>query len=439
MENETFDPSLYLKNVGITELNKMQKSSLNSVPENKEIILSSPTGTGKTLAFLLMILKLYPENNKGTFALIITPTRELALQITSVWQSLKTEKKITVCYGGHKREIEENNLLEAPAIIVGTPGRLCDHIRRRNIHTDKIEMVILDEFDKSLELGFTEEIEFLINNLSAVSYRILVSATPELGLPDFLKIKSPFVLDFSNFTELKTELYRIDYNMKEKEKILGNLLCQIGQRKAIIFINQKETVRNLAQELKNEGLNTVSYHGSMEQKDRETALAKFRNRSIYFLITTDLASRGLDIANVRFIIHYDLPETEQIFIHRNGRTARMESSGDIIILKNKKGNLPDYLEENIQEFQFKKDIPPPPASEWATLYISAGKKNKISKTDIAGFLMHKRGLRKEDVGLIEIKDFYSFVAVRRASIHLAITKGEIQKIKNQKVIIAPAK
>lgn len=439
MSDEQFSPEKYLENLSIQQLNEMQKAALDAFPTNREIILSAPTGSGKTLAFLLMFLKVFPKQFKGTYALIISPTRELALQITHVFQSLKAGLKITTCYGGHKREIEENNLKEAPSILVGTPGRLGDHIRRANIDTRTIQMVVLDEFDKSLELGFTEEMKYLLNSLPSLRYKILLSATPEMKLPEFLKMEQSQILNFSEFMPQRTELYKINVDSENKQIKLFNLLCQIGNRKTIIFVNQKETVNALYQWLRDEGLLATIYHGSMEQQARETSLAKFRNGSNNFLITTDLASRGLDITNVRFVIHYDLPETEQIFIHRNGRTARMEASGDVVLFLKETKDVPEYFGNELKAFPTKNPVSLPPKPVWGTAFISAGKKNKINKTDIAGFLMQRAGLKKEDVGLIEVKDFYSFVAIRRSSMNYLIGLGREQKIKNLKVKIAAAR
>ncbi len=379
-----------------------------------------------------------PARQKNTYCVVITPTRELALQITDVFQRLKTGLKITACYGGHKREIEENNLIEPPAVVVGTPGRLGDHIKRGNIKTESVRMVILDEFDKSLEMGFLEEMQFIFAALPEIQYKLLISATPVNNIPGFVGMADPKVLNFTHATEPALGIHKVSCDAVEKELRLFQLLCTIGNRKTIVFANQKDTVAKLSSFLKENGITTVSYHGSMEQKDREVSISKFRNGSIPFLITTDLASRGLDVSNIRFIIHYDFPDTEQVYIHRNGRTARMEASGEAIIFTTGK-LLPDYLGEEIPEFRIDTNATVPDKTEWGTLFFSAGKKDKINKMDIAGFLMQKAGLKREDTGLIEIKDFYSFAAVRRSKMNYIIGLGKEQKIKNKKLKIAAAK
>lgn len=433
------DINRLIKNAGIDELNEMQNTAIGEFDNSRDIILSAPTGSGKTIAFLAMLLKILPKNYAGTFGMIVTPSRELALQITSVFQKMKTGLKVTTCYGGHKREIEENNLTEAPTLIIGTPGRIGDHIRRGNISVETIQALILDEFDKSLELGFADEMLFIFDSLINVNRRILISATPLQELPSFLKLQDPVRLDFAENEDSKLKLNKLYYEVENKQETLLDALCTIGNRRTIIFINQKDTVKSLGNYLTERGIYTVSYHGSLEQQDRETAIAKFRNGTSLFLITTDLASRGLDISHVRFIIHYDQPDNEQVFTHRNGRTARVDTSGDAIIMLPAGSYLPDYVPENVPDFHLLSDRPVPDKTEWSTLYVSAGKKDKINKMDIAGFLMQKAGLKREDTGLIEVKDFYSFAAVRRSKMNTLLGMGKEQKIKNKKVKIAIAK
>lgn len=440
MKRSLDDIQQFLKNLKIDEVNEMQQAAMDVPDITGDFILSAPTGSGKTVAFLLMLLRAMPVEETSTFGMIITPTRELALQITSVFQSMKTGYKVTTCYGGHKREIEENNLIESPALIVGTPGRICDHIRRGNIKVDDIRMLILDEFDKSLEMGFLEEMEFIHQSLPDLESKILVSATAETKVPQFLLPDNPKLLDFSDITVPRIALNRLQYpDYENKRETLLNALCTIGNRRTIIFANLKETVEGLLEFLASRGISAVAYHGSMEQQDRETSITKFRNGTSLFLVTTDLASRGLDISHVRYIIHFDLPETEQIFVHRNGRTARMEATGDAIIMVQKGDTLPDFIPGDTPEFNLVPERPIPDRTEWGTIFISAGKKDKVNKMDIAGFLMKDAGLKQEDTGLIEIKDFYSFAAVRRVKMNELLGRGRYQRIKKKKVLITAAK
>lgn len=431
-----------LETINIKALNEMQLASLKTQEEHKDVILLSATGSGKTLAFLLPLVEQLKANSNKTTALIIVPSRELALQIETVFKSLQLNLKVTCCYGGHKREIEENNLKQAPALLVGTPGRLADHIRRENINTSTIETLILDEFDKSLELGFQEEMSFIITSLPAINKRILTSATKMEEIPAFVGLTEPVTLDFltgneNNDTGLEIKL--LQSPEKDKLETLFRLICVLGNRSTIVFCNHREAVERTSNLLKEKDIVNVFYHGAMEQRDRDAALCKFRNGTSNVLVTTDLAARGLDIANIRYIIHYHLPHTEDSFTHRNGRTARMEASGTAIVLLGPDEKAPSYIPEGAEHITLPSTITIPEKPKWSTLFIAAGKKDKVNKIDIVGFLSQKGELKKEDIGLIEVKDFFSFVAVKKIKASHTLHLIKDAKIKNKKVKIAVAK
>jgi ATP-independent RNA helicase DbpA len=424
----------------IDALNEMQEASIKANQEADNVILLSDTGSGKTLGFLIPVLESLDKTAPGTQALIVVPSRELALQIETVWKNMRTGVKITCCYGGHKRETEENNLLEAPALIVGTPGRLGDHIRRENIKTDTIKMLVLDEFDKSLELGFVDELEFILNSLTGLKKRLLTSATDTVDIPEFVKMEDAVTLDFlSGEPAPALAIQYVESPEKDKLDTLFQLVCKLGNRSTIIFCNHREAVERTNSLLKDKGLTSVFYHGAMEQNEREAALAKFRNGSSNHLVTTDLAARGLDIPHIRYIIHYHLPTTEAIFTHRNGRTARMDASGTAILIIGPEEHLPDYISEDVNLIDVEGDYEIPEKPKWTTFFIGAGKKDKVNKIDIVGFLSNRGELKKEDIGLIEVKDFYSFVAVRKSKASHVLNLIQDQKIKNKKVKIAIAK
>ncbi len=437
-----FDVKEITKHLGFDRLNDMQTQSLDVSKDDGDIMLLSKTGSGKTVAFLFAILNQLQNVERETQALIIVPSRELAQQIEQVFRSMRTGLKLTACYGGHKREIEENNLIDAPSIIVGTAGRLCDHIRRGNIQLDTIHTLVLDEFDKSLELGFAEEMEFIVGSLKNIKKRVLCSATTIAQLPPFIKLHEPFEINFLD--EYITESLGTDYQKvispeKDKVETLYNLLCHIGARSSIIFCNHRESVERVSEFLKEKHVQCVHYHGAMEQRDRDTNLFKFKNGSVPFLVCTDLAARGLDIAHVRNIIHYHLPFTEDTFTHRNGRTARMDASGSVILIVGQEEKLPDFAPEEIEEITFAEQLHHPEKTEWTTVFIHAGKKNKINKVDIVGFFGNRGDLRKEDIGLIEVKDFFSFVAIRRSKVGHVMHLIKDQRLKNKKIKIQIAK
>jgi superfamily II DNA/RNA helicase len=428
--------------LNIKSLNEMQLASMEAQQKHKDIILLSATGSGKTLAFLLPLVEQLKKNSNKTTAIIIVPSRELAMQIETVFKSLQLNLKVTCCYGGHKREIEENNLKQAPALLIGTPGRLADHIRRENINTSTIETLVLDEFDKSLELDFVEEMSFIISSLPNISKRILTSATKMEEIPAFVGLTQPVTLDFltgieNNDTGLTIQLLKSEE--KDKIETLFRLICMLGNRSTIVFCNHREAVERTSELLKEKDIVNVFYHGAMEQRDRDAALCKFRNGTSNVLVTTDLAARGLDIANIRYIIHYHLPHTEDSFTHRNGRTARMEASGTAIVILGPDEKLPPYIPGESELINLPDTVTIPEKPKWSTLFIAAGKKDKVNKVDIVGFLSQKGELKKEDIGLIEVKDFFSFVAIKKIKASNTLHLIKDAKIKNKKVKIAVAK
>ncbi len=425
-----------LANLKIAALNEMQLASLEASKSNAGMVLLSDTGSGKTLAFLLPLLGELDMVAEGTQAIIIVPSRELALQIEQVFKSMGTGLKITACYGGHLRETEENNLVEPPAIIVGTPGRIADHLRRGNITADSIRMMVLDEFDKSLELGFEAEISFIIASFRNITRRILTSATQGVDIPSYVGLDKPARLEYlSGETSASLAIQVVKSDEKDKSNTLLRLLCMLGNRSAIVFCNHRESVKRVSNILKEKGIVNVFYHGALEQPERDAALCKFRNGSSDVLVTTDLASRGLDIPNIRYIIHYHLPVSEEAFIHRNGRTARMDASGTAILILGPDEILPDYLQGEPELITLPAEQVLPDKPKWSTLFLAAGKKDKVNKVDIVGFLTNKAQLKKEEIGLIEVKDFFSFVAVRKSKVGQILELIKNEKIKNRKVKI----
>jgi superfamily II DNA/RNA helicase len=442
MTTNHFSVESILAGLNIEALNPMQEAALEATSVHNNVVILSVTGSGKTLAFLLPILRSLDRSISKTQAMIVVPSRELALQIEQVFKEMGTGFKITCCYGGHKREIEENSLIQAPAVIVGTPGRIGDHLRRQNITAGAIQTLVLDEFDKSLELGFQEEIAFIVGSLPAVQKRVLTSATEAVEIPAFLGADEAAKLNFlpeDGAESPSLHIQKLHSPETDKIETLFRLLCHLGNRSSIIFCNHRDAVERTSGMLSQRSIINTFYHGAMEQRDREVALAKFRNGSVNFLVTTDLAARGLDIPNIRYIIHYHLPATPEIFTHRNGRTARMDASGTAILILNSEERLPEYIAGTVEELALSDTLTLPEKPKWTTLFIGAGKKDKVNKVDVVGFLSNRGELKKEDIGLIEVKDFFSFVAVRKTKASHVLQLVKDQKIKNKKVQIAIAK
>ncbi len=432
----------YLERLRIKSLNEMQQQVSSVMDDKDKLILLSPTGSGKTLAFLLPLLKSLNTEEKLCQALILVPSRELALQIDAVIKQMQTGFKITCCYGGHKREIEENNLIQPPAILIGTAGRMADHIRRKNVDLSKVEFLVLDEFDKMMELGFVEEMKYIIGNLQGVNKSMLTSATFAENIPEFVNMEKAEMLNFLPEEKTGEEDLRIFTLLspdKDKLETLFQLLCYANNTSSIIFCNHRESVERTSHYLTENGLVNVFYHGGMEQRDREVALTKFRNATSDILVTTDLASRGLDIDNIRNIIHYHLPLEEAAFTHRNGRTARMGNTGNVYVIHSEEERMPGFITEHAKVFDLPDRLSLPEKPKWSTLFFDAGKKHKINKIDIVGFLSQKGYLKKDDIGLIEVKDFIAFAAIRKSKMNDVLQNIKDEKIKGKKVKIAIAK
>ncbi len=422
-----------LANTGITELNEMQRAVLEA-GTTKDMVLLSPTGSGKTLAFLLPLLTVLTGDDRKTQALIIAPSRELALQIEGVMRSLGTGYKINCCYGGHPLRTEKKSLEHPPTILIGTPGRILDHIERGNIQLDFIRTLILDEFDKSLELGFLKEMKAILSHLPGIRRRVLTSATAAVEIPAFTGIERPVRLSF--LSEEKTlkglRVHLVQSPVKDKLDTLYGLLGELKGEQALVFCNLREAVERVSNYLTSRGVENAAFHGGMEQPERERVLAQFRNGSATVFVSTDLAARGLDIPDVRHVIHYHLPLNEEAYIHRNGRTARMGAEGDAFLILNEVETAPEYMEHEPAEFFLPAEPRRPQPSPWCTLTVNRGKRDKVSRGDVAGFLMQKGELDKADLGLIEVKESVTFVAVSRKKIASLLPRIRDQRIKNMK-------
>ena len=419
----------------------MQEVAQNSILNDTNVLLLSPTGSGKTLAFLLPVFEMLQEEVNAVQCLILVPSRELGLQIEQVWKKMGTNYKVNVCYGGHSIETEIKNLSNPPAVLIGTPGRIADHIDRETFKTDKIETLILDEFDKSLQLGFHEQMSFIIGRLAKLNKRVLVSATSDIEIPKYTRVTNPTVLDFIPTEEEKTNLTVQLVISKEKDKIesLFNLICSLKSESAIIFCNHRDAAERISDILTGKGIYATYYHGGMDQDERERALIQFRNGSISYLITTDLAARGLDIPEMKHVIHYHLPSKEDEFTHRNGRTARMLASGTAYVIIHDSEKKLDYIDYGMKVLNVSTAATLPKPPEFQTIYISGGKKTKLNKIDIVGFFSQKGKLEKGDLGLIEVKDFISFAAVKSKKVNDLLHNIRDEKMKGKKFKIEVAR
>lgn len=428
------DKTQLLKGLNITQQNEMQLVAEKAIASEKDVMILSPTGSGKTVAFLLPLIQNLKKDLKQVQVLVIVPSRELALQIEQVFRKFQSGFKVSCIYGGHSTKTESLSLSETPSVIIGTPGKISYHIRKENFDPTEVNYLVLDEFDKSLEMGFQDEMEYIIQNLTKVKQKILTSATKMDEIPLFADVNNLAMVDFLKDKSQQPELaLRVLHTpSKDKLKLLMQVVSEYPDGPTLIFCNHREAAERVSDLLWDKGMSNGIYHGGMDQPDREKALVKFRNGTHAVLVTTDLASRGLDIPDVQQVIHYQIPFTEESFTHRNGRTARMKASGKAYLLLADDEYCPAYIEQEVEEVGEIAEFKLFEASKWATLYIAAGKKDKINKVDIVGLLYKKGELQKDEMGLIEVFDHMSYVAIQRNKINNVIRILKDEKIKGRK-------
>ena len=449
-----------LNKLGISELNEMQQHAAEAIlGSDGDVVLLSPTGTGKTLAYLLPLVQLINDqcsmtNDQWPMALVITPGRELALQSAQVLKSMGCGLRGMSVYGG-RAAMDEHRVLRdvKPQIVFGTPGRLNDHLDKDNISRYGIRYLIIDEIDKCLEMGFQAEMEKLIKSLPGLQRRILLSATNAEEIPQFVNMsKKGTLIDFLPEDEQTSEritLYEVHSPQKDKLETLRQLLLSFGNESSIVFLNYRESVERVDNYLREQGFVTSRFHGGLEQRQREDALYRFSNGSATVLVSTDLASRGLDIPDIQNIIHYHLPESEDGYIHRVGRTARWDKQGRAFFILGPEEHIPEFVIDhsplNIEHYEPTLKMVngqssmvnnlTPALPKMATLYIGKGKKDKISKGDIVGFLCKSGGLRSDEIGRIDVKDRYAYVAVKREKVRQVLRETRGEKIKGIKTIV----
>ncbi|MCG1037718.1 DEAD/DEAH box helicase [Polaribacter sargassicola] len=431
MANEIKDQAAILQKLNISQLNSMQEEAIATILKNDNTILLSPTGTGKTLAFCLPLLKTLDPTIKEVQALVLVPSRELAIQIEQVIRSMGSGYKVNAVYGGRPMSKDKIELKHVPAILIGTPGRVADHFANERFSKDFIKTLILDEFDKSLEVGFEYEMRGIINQLPAVNKRILTSATQGVEIPDFVGLKKPNTVNYLKATTSKLAIKTVISPAKNKLNTLLHLLNHLGDQQGIIFCNLKDTINTVSTFLESKNIRHGCFSGGMEQKDRERSLIKFRNGTNQILIATDLAARGIDVPEMQYIIHYQLPLAIEEFTHRNGRTARVAAEGTAYVLKWKEESLPDFIKNadvvNISKQAERK------APYWETLFVSGGRKDKISKGDLAGLFIKQGNLSREELGNIELKQDCAFVAVPMAKATTLVADLNNTRLKKKKV------
>ena len=427
--------------MGIAQLNDMQRQALDQWKAGGgDLVLYSPTGTGKTLAFALCLLQALQPPMQQLQAVVLAPSRELVMQTAEILRSLAEGYKVTPCYGGHAVTDEKASLAVTPDIIVATPGRLLDHHKRGHINLNGTRLLVLDEMDKSLELGFEDEMRQLLRQMPHIARRILVSATVLDVVPDYVRLHHPFTLNVLTAHEQPAEritVWQVNADSKDKLDTLRQLLLSLDGGKTIVFANYRESVERIHQFLVKVGIGAGIYHGALEQQEREWAVARLNNGSVNVLVATDLAARGLDIDTVEHIVHYHLPVSEQAYIHRNGRTARVDATGQAYVITAPDETMPDWV--TIDELFTLTPTASFPEPTMATLYFQAGKKEKLSRGDIMGFIANNGGIDASTIGRIDVRDHYALAAVPRHEIKEVLPRLQSEKIKGKKVRITVLK
>lgn len=430
-----------LAKLRIESLNRMQIDSYNSITQSDlDVVILSPTGSGKTLAYLLGLVERLNAADDNLQAIVVVPGRELALQSDNVLKGMGTGLRSMSCYGG-RPTMDEHRMMKQvnPQVVFGTPGRLNDHIDKGNLSPYGVRFLVIDEFDKCLEMGFHDEMSRLLTKLPGIRRKILLSATDMEQIPDYVQRGRMVRLDYTVSDEhvpRRVSLFTVKSPIKDKLDTLNALLHSFGEQSSIVFLNYRDSVERVSEYLKGKGFVVSYFHGGLDQKQREDALYRFSNGSANIMVATDLASRGLDIPSVNNIIHYQMPLGREEYVHRVGRTARWDAKGNTFFILGPDEVIPYYVEEELQEYTVSNAIDSqPPKPRMVTIYIGKGKKDKLSKGDIVGFLCKKGGLNSEDIGRIDIKDRYTYAAITRDRLSqvLRLTAGE--KIKGIKTVV----
>lgn len=424
----------------IPQLNGMQQAMASQTLPAR-ILLLAPTGTGKTLAFALPFLASLPAGGDKVKGVVIAPTRELVLQIFEVIRTLASpEYKTAAFYGGHDMQAELASLSGKPDIIVATPGRLLDHLQRGALSLHYVRSLVLDEYDKSLELGFQKEMKSILGRLKMVSTLILTSATAAAQLPDFVDGVGMTALNFfgAGAPAPQPDILEVHSASADKLETLEALLHKLCGSRTLVFVNHREAADRVWGAMRGAGIPAGLYHGAMEQDMRERALIMFGNGSTPVLVATDLAARGLDIEGVDAVVHYHLPLTPEVWTHRNGRTARQGAGGQVYAIISDKDKVPSFVRTagRVEPSELPEEACLPKIT---TLYINAGRREKISRGDVAGFILRNSGIEAAELGRIDLRDHCAYVAVPAGRAREIIEACKPYKLKGQRVRVSQIK
>jgi len=434
-----------LTSLGYKEMTTIQAMVLPTALEGKDVIAQAKTGSGKTATFALPLLAKLNPRHFGAQALVLCPTRELATQVaTEIRRLIRHQQniKIVILCGGQSIGPQIGSLEHGAHIIVGTPGRIKDHLRKKTLNLGQISTLVLDEADRMLDMGFFDDIESIIKETPKSRQTLLFSAT----YPEHIETlsgrfqKDPEKISAPSLHE-ETQLRQLFYLTKRSRKLesLGTLLGHYQPESAIVFCHTKDTTREVSAHLKENDIPALALNGDLEQRDRDQVLIQFRQQSCRILVATDVAARGLDINDLPAVINYDLPKDPESYVHRIGRTGRAGKQGlAVSLLADRErhklesiGNFQDseYDVTPIESLNNKSTMPTP---DYVTLCISAGRKEKVRPGDILGALTGDAGIKGNAVGNITVSDYAAYVAVETTVATEAVKQLAAGKIKGRK-------
>ena len=481
MENKNFenlnlneDVLKAIQHMGFETPSAIQEKSIPVVLEGADVIAQAQTGTGKTLAFGAPVISTLCDEGKkkGVKALVLTPTRELALQIKDELKRLSkySKTKVLPVYGGESIERQIKDIKSGVDIVVGTPGRVLDHINRRTLKLGGIDFLVLDEADEMLNMGFIDQVEAVIKRLPKDRVTMLFSATIPDKIENLCKryMNNPENININPENITTKTINQCYYEVEEKNKfsLLQKIIYKEVVDNSIIFCNTREKVDEILKYMKKEGFNAIALHGGMEQKDRLETMKKFKQGQFQFLVCTDVAARGIHIENISHVINYEMPYEKESYVHRIGRTGRAGKEGVAItfIEPNKVRflkDIEDYIdkeiskreepsleevnkgkkifEENIKDrLKIKVQKDNKKQKDITKIYISAGRKKKIRPGDIVGAITSIETINVDDIGIIDIQDNHSYVDILEGKGNIVLKASEDMKIKGKKVRIQRA-
>ncbi|PCK02913.1 MAG: ATP-dependent RNA helicase DbpA [Alteromonadaceae bacterium] len=435
-----------LSSLGYTEMTPIQEQSLPLILDGKDVIAQGKTGSGKTAAFGLGLLQLLKVKQFRVQTLIICPTRELADQVATAIRKLARAihniKVLTLC-GGMPFGPQVGSLEHGAHIVVGTPGRLDEHLRKGNLNLEHLNILILDEADRMLEMGFQDAIDAIVDAAPKQRQTLLFSATfpPQIkAIADRVTRNATMVKVESRHdnSSIEQQFFKITTE-QSREQALRLLLLHHKPESCLVFCRTKRDTQNLADALQDEGFAVVALHGDLEQRDRDRALVRFANKSANILIATDVAARGLDIEDMDLVINYEMANDTEIHVHRIGRTGRAGSQGKALTLFNDKDGykismLDELLGGPVQPARLPSTSllgNQPRKPSMTTIQIDGGKKQKVRPGDILGALTGENGIQGSDVGKIQMFDNAAYVAVKREVAKRALDKITQGKLKGR--------